>query len=146
MPCTSCTTSPCRTGLGGLLTSSWCLGKREPHVTLSCRGLWVLPVGQFGMCSHPTSLSLVRGEFVQTAMLLNSFLKPMATFQASKHVGRAVLPTNTAVPLRTPPLTQTGSVPARGRYSGPLAPTRGWVLSTAEHRPPRHCSRCKPTP
>lgn len=25
MPCTSCTTSPCRTGLGGLLTSSWCL-------------------------------------------------------------------------------------------------------------------------
>lgn len=38
MPCTSCTRSPCRTGLGGLLTSSWCLGRQEPHVTWSCRG------------------------------------------------------------------------------------------------------------
>lgn len=27
MPCTSCTTSPCRTGLRGLFTTSWCLGK-----------------------------------------------------------------------------------------------------------------------
>ena len=25
MPCTSCTRSPCRTGLGGLFTTSWCL-------------------------------------------------------------------------------------------------------------------------
>lgn len=29
MPCTSCTTSPCRTGLGGLLTSSRCLGRHR---------------------------------------------------------------------------------------------------------------------
>lgn len=47
MPCASCTMSPCRTGLGGLFTTSWCLqesvaaltGRQGPRSSLAQRGI-----------------------------------------------------------------------------------------------------------
>lgn len=74
MPCTSCTTSPCRTGLGGLLTSSRCLGRHRlagpaspvPSATarLRCQGSEASHRGDVGLCGRPATVYCPRGERV----------------------------------------------------------------------------------
>ena len=56
MPCTSCTTSPCRTGLGGLFTTSWCLEESTAGFGGPCSG-------SVESHSHPISMFLIRGTF-----------------------------------------------------------------------------------